>query len=1059
MTPIQIDSFRKNIMGTLSFEMKMPGMRKSQEFIVYPVEDKSESITIQSDTRIGTVNMASGKVKMSKSHANGAYFYHLSSDTLDHFELSKEVLEKLKSELAKTAGSSVGSSFVKTNNSGADKFAGGGQTKSDAVEFGNFRKNIMGTLSFEMKIPGMRKMQEFIVYPVSGESKSIKIQSDSRIGLIDMSTGEGKMSESHSGGAYFVHLSMDKLTLFKLNSDQFELLKDKLASTAGSSVGKSIVKSDNSGADKFEEGGVLTESNINFENGKALIKSKGKTIAKIYYRPDFFEKQNVSWNRNYPYSIEVNGLSRECKNLDECIESYNSNFVYKFAEGGTVDCTCTVYPEKQKQGDYNVIDAKSKEIIGRITGNFLKKTWFCHNLENEIFKKCKTKRDCLQAFKKGEHNPVKMLTGGEVNEYDGTKYFSISFEQKGVKWNALFVWGKSNYISVKKVSNNPYGLLGKQFANIDEAIDHYKDASMKANLMFAYSEAKKKGFIDADVKMATGGNINEFLSTHQEMFDDNAKTLTKKQVIDFIEVSKDSDKKYWVKDNTSGYSYYIFRGKLRLNDSTEGILKTSITTPDRLKDNHQFKIKEENLYDWEKAMDEALKRENDPSIKKTDWEEILKKFNEIYFIEDGDNYWDFYDKNEISSSQVKAEERVWQFDRYSPYPQTLSWEEAENRFKKSLSKDQLDGIEIIYNQDEYADVESHDSDRYIETITIKKKNQKLAMGGGIEDDITRAKANAENKIDFEYYAKEYAGEHWEKLSPKDRAELISEIRENWFNDSYAKGGGIPSQKFNVGDRVSYSDGYQTFEGVITGDFTDERMYVGDKYGYAVTGFGDRLRPEQLTLISKATTTDEVELLPNPSYMFQRIPKTFIEDASKTSKLYQLAILLMKDTPNPDEKMNLDYIKYDRLLRAIISIPPDNRFTSYLRYDNYSLAQAEKWAKETLNELFILSTKDTKMATGGNTKDQSYLYQLLARLKADNDYYLGFGNRSEKRLWAGNVKDQIAEMKKIYNELEVKPEWLTMEEIMAYEREMFEEGGNISLSEKRTMLKSNDTFNF
>ena len=57
-------------------------------------------------------------------------------------------------------------------------------------------------------------------------------------------------------------------------------------------------------------------------------------------------------------------------------------------------------------------------------------------------------------------------------------------------------------------------------------------------------------------------------------------------------------------------------------------------------------------------------------------------------------------------------------------------------------------------------------------------------------------------------------------------------------------------KFKVGDIVSYSDGVQKFEGKITGDFTDEKFYVGDKYGYQVSGFGDRLKPEQLTLVTK-----------------------------------------------------------------------------------------------------------------------------------------------------------------------------------------------------------------
>ena len=58
----------------------------------------------------------------------------------------------------------------------------------------------------------------------------------------------------------------------------------------------------------------------NFKNGKMIIKSGRKIIAKIYYRPDFFRGLNVSYNKDYPYSLEVNGLGGECKTFDEVVE-------------------------------------------------------------------------------------------------------------------------------------------------------------------------------------------------------------------------------------------------------------------------------------------------------------------------------------------------------------------------------------------------------------------------------------------------------------------------------------------------------------------------------------------------------------------------------------------------------------------------------------------------------------------------------------------------------------------------------------------------------------------
>lgn len=77
----------------------------------------------------------------------------------------------------------------------------------------------------------------------------------------------------------------------------------------------------------------------------------------------------------------------------------------------------------------------------------------------------------------------------------------------------------------------------------------------------------------------------------------------------------------------------------------------------------------------------------------------------------------------------------------------------------------------------------------------------MAKGGGIEDDITRAKSNATDKIDFEYYAKQHAGDSWNTMSKQEKAELMSELRDNWFNDSYAKGGNI--YNYLVGTNFKY----------------------------------------------------------------------------------------------------------------------------------------------------------------------------------------------------------------------------------------------------------------
>ena len=68
-------------------------------------------------------------------------------------------------------------------------------------------------------------------------------------------------------------------------------------------------------------------------------------------------------------------------------------------------------------------------------------------------------------------------------------------------------------------------------------------------------------------------------------------------------------------------------------------------------------------------------------------------------------------------------------------------------------------------------------------------------------------------------------------------------------------------------------------------------------------------------------------------------------------------------------------------------------------------------------------------------DNSFNYRLLGRLKGDCEYFLGHGNGCEKHLWSGNVKDQISKMKELWNGFLIKPEWLTMEQIEKYEKDM------------------------
>lgn len=67
--------------------------------------------------------------------------------------------------------------------------------------------------------------------------------------------------------------------------------------------------------------------------------------------------------------------------------------------------------------------------------------------------------------------------------------------------------------------------------------------------------------------------------------------------------------------------------------------------------------------------------------------------------------------------------------------------------------------------------------------------------------------------------------------------------------------------------------------------------------------------------------------------------------------------------------------------------------------------------------------------------QGFKYMMLGRLLDDCNYFLGYGNRDPKCLWAGNVTDHIAEMKRLYRELSEKPVWLSYNDILNLEKRM------------------------
>lgn len=70
-------------------------------------------------------------------------------------------------------------------------------------------------------------------------------------------------------------------------------------------------------------------------------------------------------------------------------------------------------------------------------------------------------------------------------------------------------------------------------------------------------------------------------------------------------------------------------------------------------------------------------------------------------------------------------------------------------------------------------------------------------------------------------------------------------------------------------------------------------------------------------------------------------------------------------------------------------------------------------------------------------EPKFRYMMLSRMKMDCDYYIRMGSDNPNHLWAGNEQSQIENMKALWNSFpeEDKPEWLTWDELLEYERKL------------------------
>ena len=152
-------------------------------------------------------------------------------------------------------------------------------------------------------------------------------------------------------------------------------------------------------------------------------------------------------------------------------------------------------------------------------------------------------------------------------------------------------------------------------------------------------------------------------------------------------------------------------------------------------------------------------------------------------------------------------------------------------------------------------------------------------------------------------------------------------------------------------------------------------------------------------------------------------------------------LVLSDVPYQNACKNSDrqnaYLEGgEAVKRAISTIEDANFFRLYYDLTGFH----NNLHQQVLDETYPVLAQAPGIAqqerpADAPAQEDDATYRLLSRLCSDCEYFLGAGQGAEKHLWAGSVKAQIAKMWELYDSLLEKPEWLTVQDIDAHERQM------------------------
>jgi len=334
----------------------------------------------------------------------------------------------------------------------------------------------------------------------------------------------------------------------------------------------------------------------------------------------------------------------------------------------------------------------------------------------------------------------------------------------------------------------------------------------------------------------------------------------------------------------------------------------------------------------------------------------------------------------------------------------FNWKAINKKYKVNTKAKFVDGAWIEYSSD--------DKQKYEYQIFV---GDKLVIGSSVGRTVVR---DGKTKVDNdgeEITNGNFQGGYWgvcssDKEVLKDVARMIVSQGNGYIKDismftnglggvdtrdldhnnvKYANGGKIASKlsEKKANEIVDWfrdnDEKHETKEGFvdeISTKFKVERsmakmivdnLYAGadaeDLYVKIITEYPTVKKAEGGS-VENSSQQLNASLKIQPDFPYKNTANRWLSDHLKHSLKYKLALLLLRGVKDPDDVLNItDTLQYARLLKSLEKAKGESKHEMTFRTDNYTIAEAEEWARESLETMFYVEVDTTKFADGGAVK--------------------------------------------------------------------------------------------